>query len=261
MPEPEPDLEPGADEQRPEPAVTGRRRVPGVPGRGPQRGGGGGGWLGVPRWGWWMLGGLTLLLAGLAASWFALPIRQVAVTGNKVLSAAEVKALSGARPGSGWLYYGPRQARGLLSNPWIASASVTRHFPDSVEIAITERQPVLRLVSQSEPGSNPVPTSTGRPALVADGGLILPWKPGFEKLPEVSGWGPERLAESVLVTRALSRYTVQSVAYSPSGLSVKTAGGTAWSGDPKSLMKYAGSISMYPNKKINIYPWGVSVQQ
>lgn len=203
----------------------------------------------IRPWVWWTAGTVTLLAAGAVASWFALPIRQVSVTGNRVVEEATIKNLAGVRGQVGWLYYGKPQARGLLKNPWIQSAVITRKFPDSVTIQVTERQPFLQMVSRQ-----------GQKVLVAQDGRVLPWKAGFEGLPSVSGWGPDRLTDAVLVARALSRYTVKSVAYTPSGLTVQTATGTVWSGDLKSLLKYAGSISMYPNQKINVYPWGVSVQ-
>lgn len=203
----------------------------------------------VRPWVWWTAGGLTLLLAGGLASWLALPVRQVAVTGNRVLTEAEVKTLAGLRGSPGWLYYGRGRASGLLKSPWVQSAVVTRKFPDTVMVEVTERQPFLKMQNRQ-----------GQPVLVAQDGRLLPWRKGFEALPVVSGWGPERLNDAVLVAHALSRYTVQSVAYTPSGLTVKTATGTVWSGDLKSLLKYAGSISMYPNQNINVYPWGVSVQ-
>lgn len=203
----------------------------------------------IRPWVWWTLGGLTLLGAGAVAGWFALPIRQVSVTGNRMVEGATIKNLAGVRGQVGWLYYGRTQARGLLKNPWIQSAVVTRKFPDTVTIKVTERQPLLQMQARD-----------GRQVLVAQDGRVLPWKDGFSALPTLSGWGPDRLGDAVLVARALSRYTVQSVTYTPSGLTVKTASGTVWSGDLKSLLKYAGSISMYPNQKINVYPWGVSVQ-
>lgn len=199
---------------------------------------------------WWTLGGLGLLAAVWAASWFLLPIKQVQVTGNSHLTEAQVKKLAGLSSSHfGWLYYGKGRAQGLLANPWVQSAVVTRKFPDTVMLDITERKPFLKAVQPD-----------GSVDAVAEDGRLLPNAPDIEKLPSVTGWGPNRLPEAVLVARALSRYTVESVAFTPSGLTVQTASGTVWSGDPKSLVKYAGSISMYPNKKINIYPWGVSVQ-
>ena len=203
----------------------------------------------VRPWVWWASGGLLLLALGLAGSWFLLPVRQVQVTGNSHLSEAEVRRLAGLSGQMGWLYYGKGQARGLLRSPWVQSAVVTRKFPDTVTIELTERKPFLKATQPN-----------GSLDAVSQDGQLLPGATGVEKLPSVTGWGPSRLPEAVLVARALSRYTVESVAFTPSGVTVKTAQGTVWSGDPKSLVKYAGSISMYPNQKINIYPWGVSVQ-
>lgn len=194
------------------------------------------------------LGGLALAGA-LAASWALLPVRQVTVTGNRQLTSAEVQRLAGLHGSFGWLYFGAWKARGLLGSPWVAAAQVTKHFPDRVEIQVTERVPVARW----QDGGGQVR------ALAADGTLLPGVAPGA--LPLISGWGPERRAEAVRVLTGLSGYNVKSVHYTPSGLRVKLAAGSVWSGDPESLLKYAGSLSMYPNRHINIYPWGVSVQE
>ncbi|AAF10209.1 cell division protein FtsQ/DivIB [Deinococcus radiodurans] len=207
--------------------------------------------------GWWVLG--AAVLAGLLyLSWAQVPVRQVVVSGNTHLAADEVRRLAGLPAGEspfGWLYYGRWKAKGLLTSPWIASAEVTRQFPDTVRIQVNERQPLARW------------RRTGQPELLlAEDGTALPIRPGvtagnLAMLPVISGWGPERLSEALRLTRALSRYTVQSVTYTPSGLSAQTASGTAWGGDLETFVKYAGSIGMYPNKQIHIYPWGVSVQE
>lgn len=201
-----------------------------------------------------LLGGLALA-GGLAASWALLPVRQVTVSGNRHLTGAEVRRLAGLGgvPGGGefgWLYYGGWRARGLLDSPWVAAAQVTRRFPDRVEITVTERVPVARWQDV-----------TGTLESLAADGTVLPGVAQAGALPLVHGWGPERREEALRVLSALSGYNVQSVAYTPSGLRVNLAAGSVWSGDPESLLKYAGSIGMYPNKNINIYPWGVSVQE
>ena len=207
--------------------------------------------------GWLVLSGL---LAGvlLFLSWSQVPVKVVQVSGNTHLSSREVRRLAGLpedRSPFGWLYYGAWKARGLLASPWIASAEVTRKFPDTVLLAVSERQPFARW---QRPG--------GAEVLVAEDGTALPTGAGITpgdlaRLPVVTGWGPERLPEALRLTRALSRYTVQSVTYTPAGFTAKTASGTAWGGDLETFVKYAGSIGMYPNKKIHIYPWGVSVQE
>lgn len=203
-----------------------------------------------PRGKWWVVGTGVLAATLLAASWFALPIREITVTGNKQLSAAHVKELAGLTPGFGWLYYGHWRARGLLENPWVGSALVTRHFPSSVTVEVTERKPVARW---EQPGGKVV-------ALSSDGD-VMPGAGGLDKLPLIQGWGPERQGDALKMLGVLSGYNVQSVVYSPTGLKAKLPTGSVWTGDPESLVKYAGSISMYPNTNINIYPWGVSVQE
>ncbi|MFB9992420.1 cell division protein FtsQ/DivIB [Deinococcus oregonensis] len=198
----------------------------------------------------WTALGVTLAAAALVGAWFALPVRTITVSGNRQLSEARVLELAGLKPQFGWLYYGAWRARSLAENPWMLSAEIVKHFPDSVSINMVERVAYARW---QRPDGSVV-------TLAADG-TVLPGAALNSKLPLLGGWGPDRLTDALYVTQLLSRYTVQSVAYTPSGVTVKTGLGAVWSGDLKSLVKYAGSISMYPNKKINIYPWGVSVQE
>lgn len=199
----------------------------------------------------WTALGLTLTAAALAGAWFGLPIRSVLI--NKAgtqLSHARVKELAGLTPDFGWLYYGAWRAKALANHPWIQSAKIVKKFPDNVSVEIVERKPYARWKRLD-----------GSIVTLAADGTVLPGAALNSTLPLLGGWGPDRLADALYVTQLLSRYTVQSVAYTPSGVTVNTGLGAVWSGDLKSLVKYAGSISMYPNKKINIYPWGVSVQE
>ncbi|MBB5361690.1 FtsQ-type POTRA domain-containing protein [Deinococcus humi] len=203
---------------------------------------------------WWWLGGGILLAGALIASWFALPIRSVEVTGQQHLSAQRVRDLAGLTPQFGWLYYGTWRARGLLNDPWVRSALVTRRFPDTVTVQISERLPVARWQ-----------TADGTVVALAADGTVLPrtsqQNSELTRLPMIQGWGPSRLTEALKVLTVLGGYNVESVAYTPTGLRAKMPAGSVWSGDLKSLLKYAGSIGMYPKQNINIYPWGVSVQE
>lgn len=204
----------------------------------------------VHIWVWLALGATLLVVMTLLTAWFMWPIRTVYVMGNAHLSVPEVRKLAGLSSKFGWWYYGAWRAKGLTKSPWIISSKITREYPDKVILQITERQPFLRWKK-----------SNGEVVLVSKDGQVLPNSADYPQLPVLKGWGPERLNEAMLATLALSRYTVKSVEYTPSGLTVDTAAGTVWSGDLKSLLKYAGSVSMYPKKQMNIYPWGVSVRQ
>ncbi len=201
-----------------------------------------------PRWPWML--GAVLVAGALAASWFALPIRTVTVVGERHLTAAQVRGLAGLTPGFGWLYYGAWRADGLKGSPWVRSATITRTFPDRVTVELRERTPQVRW------------QRSGRPEVgVAADGTLLPGARNLDGLPLVQGWGPDRLPEALRVLKVLGRYNVQSVVYTPTGLRVKLPTGSVWSGDPATLLKYAGSITMYPKQDISIYPWGVSVQE
>ncbi|WP_235910471.1 cell division protein FtsQ/DivIB [Deinococcus kurensis] len=198
---------------------------------------------------WAALAAALVVGAGVGA-WFALPVNTVTVSGNARLSEARVRALAGLEGHFGWLYYGGWRARGLLESPWVQSAVVTRTFPDRVAIALTERTPRARWQRRS-----------GEVVALAADGTVLPAATGTAQLPLIRGWGPDRVPEALHLLDTLGRYTVQSVTYTPSGVSVKLKTGSVWSGDLRALVKYAGSISMYPDRDIFIYPWGVSVQE
>ena len=199
------------------------------------------------------------VIVGVAAGlWYGLPIREVQIQGQSHLTSAEVKRLAGLSQSQinvfgwrsfGWAYYGAWRAHGLTENPWIKSARLTRVFPDRVEIDITERVPVAQV--RDRDGSLSVIAADGTPL------------PGATPIgPIISGWGPDRIKEALRAAEAFSRYNVDSVTYTPTGMTVKTAIGTIWSGDPALLTKYGSAIETQAQRgRINLYPWGVSVQK
>ena len=195
----------------------------------------------------------ALLIVGGAAVglWYALPIKAVQISGNRHLSPLEVKqlaGLSGDRP-FGWLYYGAWRAAALRDNPWVAQAQLTRIYPDRVELRIEERVPAAQVRSRD-----------GSLRVIAADATALPG--AAPTGPVISGWGPERLDDALFAARALSRYNVESVTYTPTGITVQTSQGTIWSGDTALLLKYGQAIeTQAPGGRINLYPWGVSVQR
>lgn len=195
----------------------------------------------------WSVLGAALVVGTAVGAWYVLPVRSVQVRGNDFLSDRRVMQLAGVRRDFGWLYYGAWQARALEANPWVRSARITKVFPDTVVIDVVERRPSARL------------ERNGKRVVIDWDGTVLPGAPAVG--PVVRGWGPDRSREGVDAARLLARYDVKSVAYSPGGLTVETASGTVWSGSLVSLQKYATGVTMYRAKRINIYPWGVSVQE
>ncbi|WP_189088618.1 cell division protein FtsQ/DivIB [Deinococcus ruber] len=122
-----------------------------------------------------------------------------------------------------------------------------------------------RVVTVSWDGSEVAgahPTA-GKVVTIAWDGTILPnARPtGTAPLPLLIGWGPDRLQDARRAALLLASYNVLSVAYAPSGITIQTSAGKVWSGSMDSLLKYSGGVKMFSNQRINIYPWGVSVQQ
>jgi cell division protein FtsQ len=93
--------------------------------------------------------GAAALVLGLAcAGWRslltapALALTRVEVLGNQRVSAQEVRQAAGLIPGVNLLRLDLSRAAQLLGeNPWIRSASLERHWPDTVAIVIEERHP------------------------------------------------------------------------------------------------------------------------
>ena len=130
--------------------------------------------------------------------------------------------------------------------------------------------PLGRVVTVIWDGSErPGSDAAGKTVTIAWDGTVLPnTKPppagtsaGTPPLPLLIGWGPDRLQDARRAALLLSSYNVLSVRYTPSGITVVTKAGTVWSGSLDSLLKYSGGVKMFANQHINIYPWGVSVQQ
>jgi cell division protein FtsQ len=111
----------------------------------------------------WQLAFFALLAAAALgyASWHALADPRFAarvdlVAGNQHETADEIVAAAGIRRGqNAWLL--PRRAmeRNIETLPWVASATLSVSWPDSVRITVKEREPVARLKLASEPGSVP----------------------------------------------------------------------------------------------------------
>jgi hypothetical protein len=133
---------------------------------------------------------------GITHSWL-LAVHHVEVTGASHISRAEVIAAAGVRDGDLMIDIHPgRLAARLDGLPWVASAAVSRHWPTTVQIRITERVPVALIPSQ--PGQVAVVDGTGRVVAVgpAPGGPpALPAAAGAgaatgQRLPTIVGLDP-----------------------------------------------------------------------
>lgn len=85
---------------------------------------------------------LVLLLAFAIVHSPVFAVKEVTVTGNSVVLAGEIKALSGIILDTNIFEIDPaRIARAVQIHPLIKSAEVVRHLPNRVEIRVEERKP------------------------------------------------------------------------------------------------------------------------
>ncbi|MFN8510249.1 MAG: FtsQ-type POTRA domain-containing protein [Deinococcaceae bacterium] len=185
--------------------------------------------------------------------------KKISVTGLNHVSQTELLAEMNLQKPNPWLWYGILQnAARHLDNPWIQRTRITKIFPNRLRIEITERTPRARLK-----------TPEGE-AVIDENGVVLPnAKPTG---PLISGWGKDRTEEALEAIQALEtlKLKIDKVTYSPSGLRISTTQGSLWCESLDSLYKYASIVTQLkdnrPNlrtseRKINVYPWGVSVTQ
>jgi cell division protein FtsQ len=125
----------------------------------------------------------------MAANSAGFNIASVALTGNKHLNREEILATAGVTGRASLLFFDVADARArLLTNPWIATATVQKLLPDRLAIAITERQ-AFALWQKA-----------GRVGVIADDGTVL--EPyvlrRYAHLPLVVGNGAETRAKEFL---------------------------------------------------------------
>lgn len=73
-------------------------------------------------------------------------IRYIEVSGNHRLSFEDIQTLSDINTGQNILSFGSRASvNALAAHPYIASAHISRHFPDTVAIEIVERLPIASI--------------------------------------------------------------------------------------------------------------------
>jgi cell division protein FtsQ len=117
------------------------------------------------------------------------PISTVSITGEKHLSRDEILAAAGVTTRSSLLFFDVADARvRLLTNPWIAEATVQKLLPDRLVISISERA-AFALWQKA-----------GRVGVIAEDGTVLEPSvlPRYADLPFVVGAGAETRAREFL---------------------------------------------------------------
>jgi cell division protein FtsQ len=117
------------------------------------------------------------------------PIATVAISGERHLSRDEILAAAGVSTRSSLLFFDVADARArLLTNPWIAEATVQKLLPDRLVISISERA-AFALWQKA-----------GRVGVIAEDGTVLEPSvlPRYADLPFVVGAGAETRAKEFL---------------------------------------------------------------
>ena len=134
-------------------------------------------------------------LCDAAANKLGFRISEVALDGGHEVGRNEILVLAGITERSSLLFLDAARTRArLLSNPWIAEATVLKLYPDRLRIEIKERKPFAMWQRD------------GRVALIAaDGSVLEARAPSrFAALPLVVGKGAEQAAQDFLAV--VSRY-------------------------------------------------------
>jgi len=128
-----------------------------------------------------------------AASAVGFGISEVALSGERGVSREEILALAGITGHSSLLFLDAGQTRArLLTNPWIADATVLKLYPSRLRIEIKERQPFALWQDERRVS-----------LIAADGTVLEPLAPDkFFALPLVVGKGAGEAAEAFLAMLA-----------------------------------------------------------
>ena len=186
---------------------------------------------------------LVLVCAAVAVSRFVPKIATVTVSGNSHYSYDRVLELAAVAPGDPLLWVTKWSLAGLSEDPWVHSAAVTRVWPDQVDLAISERSPVI---------------SDGVTAW-ADDGTVLPGVSEQDlDLPRITGWGPPRVTEALELLRLLGSHEPQVISYSPEGFEIQLTGTTLLTPSVDALREQWSAFVNHRGGRVAVYPWGVS---
>jgi cell division protein FtsQ len=187
---------------------------------------------------------LLVLVALVAVTRFWPPVTRVEVIGERHLSRTDVLRLANLAPGDPLLWITRWSVRGLEREPWVLQARVTRHWPDTVAVAILEREPVL---------------SDGVVGWAADGTELRGADPeALARLPRLEGWGTPRVAEALDLLGMLVGRGVRVITYGPEGFEVELADVVVFTPSVGALRAQWSAFESQRGSRVAVYPWGVS---
>jgi cell division protein FtsQ len=138
---------------------------------------------------------IVVLTGGVALTHTALfSAKTIRVRGASHLSQADVLRLAGVQPDTNVFYLDTEAARArLVANSWVASATVTRKLPSTVEITVEEVRPIG------------VTASADSPMLLGQDGTVLGPAPAATRLPVVGKAGESSVRDGATVLGAMAK--------------------------------------------------------
>ncbi len=187
---------------------------------------------------------LALLLSVMVGSRFYPTLDRVETIGNRHYSSAEVMSLANTEPGDPFFWIIRSRVDELVQDPWIASARVYRHWPDTVAVTVVERVPAVKV---------------GGAVYALDGTLLPnPTKDEQDGLITVTGWGEARVEEAFELLRQLADFEPEVLSYSPAGFTIQLATTEVFTPSVDALSANWASFLSQQGTRAAVYPWGVS---
>jgi len=197
----------------------------------------------------WLAAVVVAAMVGAAATRFVPAIDTVRVVGNVHHDPADVMRIARVAPGDPFLWTTRVRVSRLANDPWIASASVEKRWPNRVTIVVTERTPV------AWNGDVGAPT-----AWALDGTALPGTTPGdLASLPVVEGWGPTRLVEALAIVDLLRERDVALVEWHPEGFTIHVGEIVVATPGIASLEASWAAVDGVEAGPASVYPWGASV--
>lgn len=187
---------------------------------------------------------LVVIVALVVVTRFWPTVERLEVLGHDHLSRHDVLRLANLAPGDPFLWVTRFRVGALLDDPWVAQVRVTRHWPDTVAVAVLERTPVL---------------FDGELAYAADGTRLEGVREDVAAgLPRLEGWGTPRLTEALALLDMLRARDPRVITYGPEGFEVVLADAVLFTPSVDALQAQWSAFESQRGSRVSVYPWGVS---
>lgn len=188
---------------------------------------------------------LFIILFAIGLSYVFPVITRIDIHNNQHYSQEEIMQLANISIGTPFLWINRWRLQKLEQDPWIASFSLVKYWPDRVSLTILERQPFM---------------TDGKEVFSNDGTLLPNAKSESQDLIVFSGWGQARSSELLNLITLLHHQHLEPkmVSYTPAGFTVQFANRRLFTPSLEALRTHWSSFISQSGTRVYVYPWGVS---